>query len=158
MSTVQFVTGDGSVFYIAENVARQSRTIADLIDEVGVEGDDGPILIPIPNVSAETLDTILHFCEFNSEYHSKDDVEEFDSKFFDTESKRLLEIVSAANFLNIPDLLDKSCTAVALLLRGKSPSELRDILGINTEYTQEEKEAVIKENRWAFPESKVIYP
>jgi S-phase kinase-associated protein 1 len=153
MSIVQLFTGDGSVFYIRENVAKQSKTIADLIEEVGV---DDPV--PIPNVSSDILDIVIQFCEFNSEYHSRDDIKEFDSTFFDTESKRLLEIVSAANFLNIPDLLDKSCTAVALLLRGKSPSELRDILDVQTEYSQEEKEAVIKENRWAFPESKVFYP
>jgi S-phase kinase-associated protein 1 len=156
MSIVQLFTGDGTIFYIGENVVKQSKTIADLIEEVGVDGIDDPI--PIPNVTPDILDIILNFCEFNSEYHSKDDIEEFDSKFFDVECKRLLEIVSAANFLNIPDLLDKSCSAIASLLRGKTPSELREILNVQTEYSREEKEAVMKENRWAFPENKVFYP
>jgi S-phase kinase-associated protein 1 len=156
MSIVQLFTGDGSVFYVGENVAKQSKTIADLIEEVGVDGIDDPI--PIPNVSPEILDIILNFCEFNLEYHPKDDIEEFDSKFFDIECKRLLEIVSAANFLNIPDLLDKSCSAIASLLCGKTPSELREILDVKTEYTKEEKEAVMKENRWAFPDTHVFYP
>ncbi|AGE56480.1 SKP1-like protein [Paramecium bursaria Chlorella virus NE-JV-1] len=155
VAVIQLITSDGGVFYVGENVAKLSKTISDIIDDIEIEGVEDPI--PIPNVSKDVLDVVLNWCQFSSEGHTGNEVEEFETRFFGVDSKRLLEIVSAANFLNIPDLLDKACSAVADLLRGKSPDEIRAVLGIEGEYSKEEKEAVMKENRWAFPETRVYY-
>jgi S-phase kinase-associated protein 1 len=58
--------------------------------------------------------------------------------------------LQAANYLNIQDLLDLACKAVAELVRGKSPEELRKRFNIRNDYTQEEEEEVRRENSSAF--------
>jgi S-phase kinase-associated protein 1 len=55
--------------------------------------------------------------------------------------------LQAANYLNIQDLLDLACKAVAEVVRGKSPEELRKRFNIRNDYTQEE---VRRENSSAF--------
>jgi S-phase kinase-associated protein 1 len=56
--------------------------------------------------------------------------------------------LQAANYLNIQDLLDLACKAVAEVVRGKSPEELRKRFNIRNDYTQEEE--VRRENSSAF--------
>jgi S-phase kinase-associated protein 1 len=58
--------------------------------------------------------------------------------------------LQAANYLNIQDLLDLACKAVAEVVRGKSPEELRKRFNIRNDYTQEEEEEVRRENSSAF--------
>uniref|UniRef100_A0A0D9XK06 SKP1-like protein n=1 Tax=Leersia perrieri TaxID=77586 RepID=A0A0D9XK06_9ORYZ len=74
----------------------------------------------------------------------------FDKKFLDVDNSTLFEIIMAANYLNIEDLLDDACTAVADKMRGKSPEEIREIFEIENDYTPEQEAEVRRENAWAF--------
>jgi len=152
---IQLFTADGTTFEIDEEIARKSLMISDLLDEVGA---DDPI--PIPNVDSAIMKLIIRYCEYHSFTHTIEEFDTFDRDFFEDirSCTQLLEIVSAANFLNIPELLDKSTDAVADLLRGKTPENIREILGVSGEYTEEEKAEVMRENKWAFPENRIFYP
>lgn len=59
-------------------------------------------------------------------------------------------LFQAASYLNINGLIDLCCQAVADLIKGKSPDEMRMILNIKNDYTPEEEEEVHNENSWAF--------
>uniref|UniRef100_A0A0E0M805 SKP1-like protein n=1 Tax=Oryza punctata TaxID=4537 RepID=A0A0E0M805_ORYPU len=74
----------------------------------------------------------------------------FDKKFLDVDNSTLFEIIMAANYLNIEELLDDACTAVADKMRGKTPEEIRDIFEIENDYTPEQEAEVRRENAWAF--------
>uniref|UniRef100_A0A0E0BAX3 SKP1-like protein n=1 Tax=Oryza glumipatula TaxID=40148 RepID=A0A0E0BAX3_9ORYZ len=74
----------------------------------------------------------------------------FDKKFLDVDNSTLFEIIMAANYLNIEELLDDACTAVADKMRGKKPEEIRDIFEIENDYTPEQEAEVRRENAWAF--------
>ena len=152
---IQLFTADGTTFEIDEEIARKSLMISDLLDEVGA---DDPI--PIPNVDSTIMKLILKFAEYHSFTHTIEEFDTFDRNFFEDirSCSQLLEIVSAANFLNIPELLDKSTDAVADLLRGKTPESIREILGVTGEYSEKEKAEVMRENSWAFPENRIFYP
>ncbi|KAF0929727.1 hypothetical protein E2562_024419 [Oryza meyeriana var. granulata] len=74
----------------------------------------------------------------------------FDKKFLDVDNSTLFEIIMAANYLNIEDLLEDACTTVADKIRGKSPEEIRDQFEIENDYTPEQEAEVRRENAWAF--------
>jgi S-phase kinase-associated protein 1 len=143
--SVQLFTSDGSIFFVDEDVAKQSETISNILEDMGSEDP-----IPIPNVETETLELIIRFCKFYSNHHTDEEEKEFDSVFFDIEINTIISALTAANFLNIPRLIEKASMAVANLIRGRSPAELRTLLGIKKEYTKEEMDSVMHENRWAF--------
>jgi len=58
--------------------------------------------------------------------------------------------VQAANYLNINNILDLACQAVANMIKGKSPEEIRHTFNIMNDFTPEEEEDVRRENQWAF--------
>ena len=45
----------------------------------------------------------------------------------------LVEVAKLSNYLNVVDLTDRCCLAIAQLLRGKSPPEVRAIFGMPEE-------------------------
>ncbi|KAE8717485.1 protein FD-like [Hibiscus syriacus] len=57
---------------------------------------------------------------------------------------------TAANFLNIKELLDLTCKTVADMMRGKTPEQIRKTFHIKNDYTPEEEDEVRRENSWAF--------
>lgn len=54
----------------------------------------------------------------------------------------------AANFLDIPKLLDLCTTTVANMIRGRPADEMRDILGIECDLNEEELRQIEIENVW----------
>jgi len=48
--------------------------------------------------------------------------------------------VQAANYLNINNHLDLACQAVADMITGKTPEEIRKIFNIKNDFTPEEEE------------------
>ena len=61
----------------------------------------------------------------------------------------LFEIVMAANYLDIKPLLELSCAKVASLIKGKSVQEIRQFFNIENDFSPEEEEQVMQENKWA---------
>lgn len=60
----------------------------------------------------------------------------------------LFEMILAANFLDLKPMLDVTCKAVAEMIKGKTPDEIKKVFGVEGEFTQEEKEQVLRDNPW----------
>jgi S-phase kinase-associated protein 1 len=56
----------------------------------------------------------------------------------------------AANFLNIPIIVDTMCQVMADMIKGKSPEEIRKTFNIESDWEPEEYERVRKTYSWAF--------
>lgn len=56
--------------------------------------------------------------------------------------------MTAANFLDIPKLLDLCTEIVASMIRGRPADEIRDILGLECDFSEEELERIYIENCW----------
>ena len=67
-----------------------------------------------------------------------------------TDQSTLFNLILAANFLNIKNLLDLGCQTVADMITGKTPEEIRTVLNIENDFTPEEEKEIRKENQWAF--------
>jgi hypothetical protein len=63
----------------------------------------------------------------------------FDEKFVRIDTERLCELTSAADSLQLKPLVDLTSRALARIIEGKTPEEIRDIFHLPDDLTEEEK-------------------
>ena len=144
---------DGQEFKVEIKVAKMSETIKNLIEDAGV---DHPI--PLPNVSGKILSKVVEYVRHHSESpvvqsektddKRTDDINDWDLDFCKIDQTMLFELILAANYLDIKNLLDLTCKTVANMIKGKTPEEIRKTFNIKNDFTPEEEEQVRKENEW----------
>jgi S-phase kinase-associated protein 1 len=145
---VKLVTKDNVTFEIDENVANKFQTVKNLIDDIG---DRDPI--PLPEIDEFTFKKILEYALYHLEHPVVVENEEFvfsdwDTEFFKLEHPVLISIVISSNYLDYKELLDMSVQAIASIINGKTPEEIRTLFDIVSDFTPEEEEAIRKENEW----------
>ncbi|KAH0470970.1 hypothetical protein IEQ34_000693 [Dendrobium chrysotoxum] len=145
MKKIRMMGCDGKKVVVEEEVAMMSETIRHIIEDNCAKN-----VIPISNVTSSVLSYVFHYCKNHLESSNTDDLEEFDNEFVDVDVNTLYDLLIAANYLNVKDLLDLVCQKVANLIRGKSPEEIRLTFNIENDFTPEEEEAIRNENSWAF--------
>lgn len=67
-------------------------------------------------------------------------VQEWYAGFVAVDQALLFELVTAANFMDIKALLDLTCLAVSILIKGKSAEEIRRIFNISNDFSQKQEE------------------
>ncbi|XP_062039790.1 S-phase kinase-associated protein 1-like [Lepus europaeus] len=148
MPSIKLQSSDGEIFEVDVETAKQSVTIKTTLEDLGMddEGDDDPV--PLPNVNAAILKKVIQWCT-----HHKDDPPPpkdpvWDQEFLKVDQGTLLELILAANYLDIKGLLDIMCKTVANMIKGKTPEEIRKTFNIKNDFTEEEAAQVRKENQW----------
>ncbi|KAL4284037.1 hypothetical protein GQ457_16G025590 [Hibiscus cannabinus] len=140
------MSSDLESFEVDEAVVVQSQTIKNMIEDNCVEGK-----ISLPNVTGKTLSKVLEYCKKHAEKEDKsEELKVWDGDFINVDQGTLFDLMLAANFLDIKELLDLTCQTVADMMKGKTPEEIREIFHIKNDYTPEEEEEVRRENAWAF--------
>jgi S-phase kinase-associated protein 1 len=121
--------------------------------------------IPLPNVSADVLGKVIEFCRYYLEDEMRpiqtpltsnkleELVQEKYANFVKVDKNLLFDLVAASNFMDIKPLLDLSCLAVSILIKGKSAAELRQMFNISNEFSPEEKAQMARDNNRAIDES-----
>jgi S-phase kinase-associated protein 1 len=64
----------------------------------------------------------------------------------------------ASNYLDIQPLLEIGCRAVANIIKGRSPEEVRELFDIEDDLTPEEKEQIERENEWVNSTADPVLP
>ena len=150
-------SSEGHDFKVALRVAKMSNTIKDLVEDAGTQGE-----IPLPNVSSKILEKVVTDCNWHTanpaavkaegeektDEKRTDDIIPWDLEFCKVDQSTLFELILAANYLDIKDLLDLTCKTVANMIKGKTPEEIRTLFNIKNDFTPEEEEQVRKENEW----------
>ncbi|KAI8846598.1 Skp1 family, dimerization domain-containing protein [Chytridium lagenaria] len=129
---VKLTSSDGQEFSVAKEIACQSVLIKNMLEDVG-EAEDQPI--PLPTKGGD-------------EAKSSEDIEEWDREFMNVDQGTLFELILAANYLDMKNLLDLGCKTVANMIKGKSVEEIRKTFNIVNDFTPEEEEQIRKENEW----------
>ena len=118
---------------------------------------EGEKRIPLPNVAKSILQKVITYCEYHANLKDKDgndksqdDKKNFDLDYVKVDQATLFELILAANYLDIKELLDLCCQTVANMIKGKTPAEIRKTFNIKNDFTPEEEDEVRKENQWAF--------
>lgn len=152
---------DGPPVFFSFDAAQCSVLIKNLLDDAyggATNADDTPI--PLDRISRPVLSKIRNWCEYHKndapnatddEDHSRrsTDIERWDQEFMQVDQQMLFDIILAANYLDIKLLLDIGCKAVANMIKGKSPDEIRKTFNIQNDFTPEEEEQIHRENEWA---------
>jgi S-phase kinase-associated protein 1 len=156
---VVLVSSDSQSFEVEKEVALCSGTIARLIADTSAS--DAGMPVPLPNVKGEIVQKIIDFCrhhiarpsaslaaEEGAEANQRtDNIDEWDRAFCNMEQATLFETILAANYLDIKPLLNVTCKAVANMIKGKTPDELRKVFNIENDLSEEEDE-IAKDNQW----------
>jgi len=150
--TITLISKEGTEHVCPVQVARMSGFIMDTIGENLEEHDEDnddengetPKLeeMPLPKVSDAILSKIIAFgTHYQTEEMKPIDTPFKSSKiedlvqpwycdFVKVDQKTLFELVAAANYMNIKQILDLTCLGVAILCQGKSEDELRKMFNV----------------------------
>ncbi|XP_075643268.1 SKP1-like protein 20 [Castanea sativa] len=174
--TITLKTADGEIFEVEEAVAMEFGTVKSFFEDDAVSATKP---MPLPNVSGSALSRVITYCrrsleirsmippatsedataaeavqgegDLEAEKAAKQERKEFEAEFLKDESNEdVKELILAANYLNIKELLDFLCRSVALRIQNKSVEYARKFFGIEGDYTPEEEAQIRQEYAWAF--------
>ena len=140
-------------------MAERSVLIKGMIDDQ--QGQDAEDEIPLPNVKKQIYSKIEHYC-IHLRSNPLPDIEKplksanfsdvttpWFANFVDVDQDMLFELIMAANYLDIKSLLDLACAKVASQIKNKSVKEIRQFFNIENDFTPEEEQQILEENKWA---------
>lgn len=140
---IKITTNDGVTFDLHEKHYQCSTTIMNLIEIMEIED----FVIPLENVNSEIFDIITSYCAHH--YDNPNDnpmnsvgYSDFDDKLLSNDIGTLFEIIQAANYLNIDNILELVTKGVAYKMEGKSVEQLRDMLNVENDYTPEQENMI----------------
>ena len=156
--TKVILTCEGKKIEVDIEVAEKSTILKNMIEDTGKDGE-----IPIPNIRESILRKVLEYCEHYRSTQAREipkplpnknleeaGVDSWDCEFIEMENMDdLIDLVVASNFLDIEGLLNLGCAKVASLIKGKNVEEIRDLFGIENDFTPEEEAQIREENKWA---------
>lgn len=152
---ITVVTDDSSRFKILIDAARGCNFLNSIIDNCEPDKD-----IPIHNVSSNIFSKIV---EYLNHYRLKKPqslpkplpatplnklLNAWDYNFISRELFVIFELITAANVLDIPGLVELCATKIASEIRGRSVEEIRNIFNIQNDFNSEEEQELIEENQW----------
>ena len=123
-------------------ILKLSETLKNLLEDAEPDAN-GVMNIPLPNVDNVTIKKLVEYLDYHdqnptehTEYEGKglDDIGEWDLKYTeDMDNGILFKVILASNYLDIKPLLHLTCKTVAKKIKGKKPSEIKEILKIEVE-------------------------
>lgn len=171
-AVVVIVTNDEQSFSVPTEIACMSDTLKSLIRDLG----ETRVPIPLPLVTGPVFRRVMDYLVFHHEHRRPPELcaaaaehqsgtdasamparsapmssvqDEFNARFIAVDCDALLEMIAAANYLDIKSLLHLSCKEVAMRIKGKKPEEIRQMLRIVNDFTPEEEAMPRPENEWS---------
>ena len=135
---VSFITSNNKRIAVPWGIATKSITIKNMLEDIG--DYDAPI--PLPNVNSQTLKWIVAYYSPETRPQNK----EMSLKTMTIE--KIAEITTAANYLDCPELLTHACSSLAAIIKNKTPEQIRELLGIENDFTPEEMAEMRDEMEW----------
>lgn len=161
-TTVVFQSKEGEELTLPYSVAKISGFVVQLDDD---DDDEDQKTAAIP-FSKATLSKVVEFCKHYATEPMNEITPPFETdliseivqpwyyNFIQVETRTVYDMIEVANYLSIKPMSNLFCLAFARLLVGKSDEEIRVLLGMSSEWTEENKNAIMNENSWAIEASK----
>ncbi|KAJ6328650.1 hypothetical protein OIU77_010355 [Salix suchowensis] len=139
-SYIWIQTSDGAIQQVEQEVAMFCPMICQEAIHKGM-GSSKNCAVSLPQrVSPAMFSLILDYCRFHQvPGRSNKERKSFDEKFVRMDTKRLCELTSAADSLQLKPLVDLTSRALARIIEGKTPEEIREIFHLPDDLTEEEK-------------------
>lgn len=155
---------NGTKYEVTRKMMQPSLLFVDMTKEDSIGDDkDGPLTIPLIEVGDYALEKIVAFLRYHEndppapiELPLKsalfsDHVCPFDLELITTMNQdQLVTVVLAANYMDIPSLLDIACAFLACEVHDKTPAETKDYFSIDPDITPDEEKKVREDHGWIF--------
>lgn len=158
---ITLVSNDDEKFKVSQQVAFKSVLIKNMVEDIGGEEAE----IPLPQAKGTVLKKVIEYCEYHKDDPEPEaapednersdrikrttDITEWDYKYMAVENELVFELMLLANYLDIRSLFDLTCKTVANMIKGKTPEQIRQTLGIENDFTPEQLDEIRRENEWA---------
>ncbi len=163
------VSKEGEKFEANFNTINYSKLVASMVEE-NEEDEEEYEDLPMAMVDSEELKLIIDYCEYHvagketkleeinpieqplKSTSINDVVPEWYANFIlnvaHESDDNVFKLMNAANYMQIHTLIELCCAYIGTNIKGKNPKEIREHFGITDDFTQEEKEAFVKEHEW----------
>ncbi|KAI0875186.1 s-phase kinase-associated protein 1 [Hypoxylon argillaceum] len=156
---ITLISRDGIAIQATRNAVIQSvvfETMLELLDDEHTIG----MPIPVLEVDGEILKKVMEWCEYHRGDGRMASVEEapgldgaqyseWDQRFLSMDRNQLIEVINAANYLDIPLLLKYGICTVASNLAELTTEQMRQFLNIQNDLTPEQEQELRADNAWA---------
>uniref|UniRef100_A0A915DRR1 Skp1-related protein n=1 Tax=Ditylenchus dipsaci TaxID=166011 RepID=A0A915DRR1_9BILA len=153
-------TQEGKLIPVELEHIRQSKTFDQMYLDLNL-ADGEPFEFPIPAVKTEIFNKVV---EWFKEHVGREepvvkedpatreriwfDLTDYEKKFFQVPVEEHVELLTAANYLDIKSMYLFGCQCMAALIKDKSPEEIRALFNLEDDLTAEEKDEIRKQNVW----------
>jgi S-phase kinase-associated protein 1 len=144
---VELKTTEGESFF----VSKASLAWSTLLTQLLKIGDDDAVPLIVPTVTAPTLAKVIEYLEHHKGEPSDEasdklaSISPWDFEFTNLDTTGLIELLTAATFLQINPLISLAAKRVSLLISGRSLEQIREIFKVKCEFTSEEEQEVRRE-------------
>lgn len=143
------LTSDNVRFIMPESVVARCNTL--LQATLDTADSNGPV--PLLNVTCAELAKVIEYYVSLEELATVDQHDaHFKEAFFaELEFPALAQVLNAASFLDASELVEDASAHIAAGIRGKTPAEIRQYLGLRTDMTARETAEAAAGLSWALP-------
>ncbi|RYR27955.1 hypothetical protein Ahy_B01g052024 isoform D [Arachis hypogaea] len=149
LKKIMLCSSEKEIFSVEEQVMVQhSVIINNMIEDGSYNHEESKI--PLDCVDSKTLKKVIDYCTHHTHHQNdnQEDLEAWDAQFLNVDSNGLYDLLMAANYLEIRDLLDLIYRSIKNMIKGKKIDEIRRIFNIKDHgFTPEEEE----QNRKEYP-------
>ncbi|XP_017040727.1 S-phase kinase-associated protein 1 [Drosophila ficusphila] len=167
MPVIKLQSSDGEIFDVDSETAKCSSTIKTLLEDCGLESENDPV-IPLPNVNSNILKKVLvwakhHQADNEEEENAEEaaqpivEISEWDASFLTMDQGTLFELILAANYLDIRNLMNAGCLTVANMIKGHTAEEIRQTFHIVNDFSPSEEDLLPAEVEEQVEEESTIY-
>ena len=157
---VTILTSDKQILIVEDIITKKSVVIKAMLNDIGRENNSKEP-IHLPNIHSSTLKNVMEWVKHHKNdiltdwiYQKKCRYDEhhvlspWDKMFFDRDRVSLLELILAANILDIHGLVNAACKAVADIIKNKTVDEIRLYFNIENDLTPAKEQQISEENAW----------
>lgn len=146
-------TYDKHLIKVPKNIAKQSSVINMMIEDIV----DDTVIVPLADKACtlSTIELIIKYLKKHTEFEKEKTedyvVRAFDNEFQDQPDGTIFQIILAANFLDVKNLLELMCKKIAdELKKCKTTEDVRNRFDIRQDYTQADVDEVRKAHPWVY--------
>lgn len=106
------LTNDGKLIEMSIGALKMSIFLGDMISQIT---DQEPI--PVPNIDSHLMKRVIEFCQFYADHPGQHQRKAFNRDFFcHLDQNELAKLSAAANYLDIPLLMDSTVQHLSSLI------------------------------------------
>ena len=152
---ITLTSSDGEKVEISSKAVQRSVLVKGIIEDYPDDAE-----VPLNNIKSNILKKIKEYLEHyeNAEpkeierplqsQNFKECVDEWDFNYIEVDLDFIFELILGANYMDIKPLLELASAKVASIIKGKSTEEIRKTFNITNDFTPEEEQQIIEENKW----------